>query len=70
MANVRHEEDKMMALTKSALLKAVQAAKTRQIIGFENLPLLSNGSPARVGRAEVGNKSTGEESPILGEAPP
>ena len=28
MANVRHEEDKMMALTKAALLKAVQAAKT------------------------------------------
>ena len=27
MANVRHEEDKMMALTKTALLKAVQAAK-------------------------------------------
>ena len=41
MANVRHEEDKMMALTKTALLKAVQAAKTRQIVGFENLPLLA-----------------------------
>ena len=27
MAVVRHEEDKMMALTKTALLKAVQAAK-------------------------------------------
>ena len=41
MAAVRHEEDKMMALTKTALLKAVQAAKTRQIVGFENLPLLA-----------------------------
>ena len=39
MANVRREEDKMMALTKTALLKAVQAAKTRQIVAFENLPL-------------------------------
>ena len=38
-AVVRHEEDKMMALTKTALLKAVQAAKNRQMTGFERLPL-------------------------------
>ena len=39
MAAVRHEEDKMMALTKTALLKAVQTAKNRQMPGFERLPL-------------------------------
>ena len=39
MAAVRHEEDKMIALTKTALLKAVQAAKNRQMPGFERLPL-------------------------------
>ena len=39
VAVVRHEEDKMMALTKTALLKAVQTAKTRQMPGFERLPL-------------------------------
>ena len=38
MAVMRHEEDKMMALTKTALLKAVQAAKSRQMPGFEKLP--------------------------------
>ena len=53
MANVRHEEDKMMALTKTALLKAVQAAKTRQIVGFENLPLLAQMRSATFVKEEV-----------------
>ena len=39
MVVVRHEEDKMMALTRTALLKAVQTAKHRQMPGFERLPL-------------------------------
>ena len=39
MAAVRYEEDKMMALTKTALLKAVQTAINRQMPGFERLPL-------------------------------
>ena len=38
-AALRHEEDKMMGLTKTAMLKAIQLAKTRQLPGFEDLPL-------------------------------
>ena len=38
-AAMRHEEDKIMGLTKTAMLKAIQLAKTRQLPGFEDLPL-------------------------------
>ena len=38
-AALRHEEDKLMGLTKTAMLKAIQLAKTRQLPGFEDLPL-------------------------------
>ena len=38
-ASLRHEEDKLMGQTKTAMLKAIQLAKTRQLPGFENLPL-------------------------------
>ena len=53
LAVVRHEEHKMMALTKTALLKAVQAAKTRQIVGFKNLPLLAQMRSATFVKEEV-----------------
>ena len=53
MANVRHEEDKMMALTKTALLKAVQTAKTRQMSGFEDLPLRDQMRSATFAKEDV-----------------
>ena len=53
LAVVRHEEDKMMALTKTALLKAVQAAKNRQMTGFERLPLRDQMRSATYAKEDV-----------------
>jgi len=53
MAIVRHEEDKMIALTKTALLKAVQTAKTRQMPEFENLPLRDHMRSATFAKEDV-----------------
>ena len=53
MAAVRHEEDKMMALTKTALLKAVQTAKNRQMPGFERLPLRDQMRSATYAKEDV-----------------
>ena len=53
MAVVRHEEDKMMALTKTALLKAVQTAKNRQMPGFERLPLRDQMRSATYAKEDV-----------------
>ena len=53
LAVVRHEEDKMMALTKTALLKAVQAAKNRQMSGFERLPLRDQMRSATYAKEDV-----------------
>ena len=53
MAIVRHEEDKMMAFTKTALLKAVQTAKTRQMPGFEDLPLRDQMRSATFAKEDV-----------------
>ena len=44
-AALRHEEDKMMGLTKTAMLKAIQLAKTRQLPGFEDCLLYTSPSP-------------------------
>ena len=53
MAAVRHEEDKMMALTKTALLKEVQTAKNRQMPGFERLPLRDQMRSATYAKEDV-----------------
>ena len=53
MTAVRHEEDKMMALTKTALLKAVQTAKNRQMPGFERLPLRDQMRSATYAKEDV-----------------
>ena len=53
MAVVRHEEDKMMALTKTALLKAVQVAKTRQMPGVHKLPLRDRMRSAAYAKEDV-----------------
>ena len=38
-AAMHHEEDKIMALTNTPLLKAIQLPKSRQLPGFQALPL-------------------------------
>ena len=53
MAVMHHEEDKMMALTKTALLKAVQTAKNRQLPGFERLPLRDQMRSATYAKEDV-----------------
>jgi len=53
MAAVRHEEDKIIALTKTALLKAVQTAKNRQMPGFERLPLRDQMRSATYAKEDV-----------------